>query len=288
LWSVFEIHVVYARRSLKGEAADSVEAMRVGDVEFQVQRLGAGTPALFLHGEDALLFAGPFLEQLGERFEVVAPLHPGWGPSRPSHVRTLDDLAYLYLDLIGQLERPAVVIGASIGAWLAAEIATKNQTNIAALVLVAPVGIKTGGRDERAFVDVWATEPGALRNALYADPANAPNLADLAEEDFLTLAIAQEAVTRFAWEPYMHNPQLRSRLHRITVPTLVVGGSRDRFVLEEDYCSAFAAAIGANAESKVLEAGHRVEEEAPQLLRDAIAEFADSQMPVGAQGDARV
>jgi len=179
------------------------------------------------------------------------------------------------------------VIGASIGAWLAAEIATKNQTNIAALVLVAPVGIKTGGREHRAFVDLWATEAEALRNALYANPANAPDLAELGEEDFLTLAVAQEAVTRFAWEPYMHNPQLRSRLHRITVPALVVGGSRDRFVLEEDYCSAYAAAIGTNAETKILGAGHRVEEEAPRLLCDAIAEFVDAHVQA-AKGEARV
>jgi pimeloyl-ACP methyl ester carboxylesterase len=249
-----------------------VDAIRSG--EFQGQQLGEGPPALFLHGEDGLLFAQPFLARLGEQFEVLAPLHPGWGTARPPHLRTLDDLAYTYLDLIERFEQPAVLIGASIGAWLAAEIATKNQTNIAALVLVAPIGIKTGGRDERAFVDLWATEPAALRAALYADPGKAPQLAHLSDDDFLRLATAQEAVTRYAWEPYMHNPALRSRLHRITVPTLVVSGASDTFVLEPGYVDQFTSAIGPNAQTTVLEAGHRVEEEASEALVDAVVRFA--------------
>lgn len=257
----------------RGGSADAVDAIRVG--EFEGQQLGTGPPALFLHGEDGLLFAQPFLDRLGERFRVFAPLHPGWGSTRPAHLRTLDDLAYAYLDLIERFERPAVVVGTSIGAWLAAEIATKNQANIAALVLVAPVGIKTGGREDRAFVDLWATDPAALRAALYSDPARAPELAALSDDDFLRLATAQEAVTRYAWEPYMHNPQLRSRLHRITVPTLVVGGASDAFVLEPGYAAGFAAAIGPNARTADLKAGHRVEEEAPGPLAETVGRFAD-------------
>jgi pimeloyl-ACP methyl ester carboxylesterase len=256
-----------------------MEVIQVGTIELRARRQGSGARALFLHGEDGLLFAGPFLDQLAERFEVIAPLHPGWGSPRPAHVQTLDDMAYVYLDLIEQLDQPTLLIGASIGAWLAAEIATKNTTNIAALVLVAPVGIKTGNREERAFVDVWATDPTTLRTALYDDPSNAPDLTALGDEGFLDLAIAQEAVARFAWEPYMHNPRLRSRLYRVSVPTLVVEGSADRFVLEDGYGEAFATAIGANAQTMQLPAGHRVEEEAPQPLRDTIVEFVDGHVP---------
>lgn len=255
-----------------GGSADAVDAIRVG--EFQGQQVGECPPALFLHGEDGLLFAQPFLDRLGERFEVFAPLHPGWGTARPPHMRTLDDLAYAYLDLLERFEQPAVVVGASIGAWLAAEIATKNQTNVAALVLAAPVGIRTGGREERTFVDLWATDPAALRAALYAEPDTAPGLAGLSDEQLVSLATAQEAVTRYGWEPYLHNPALPSRLHRITVPTLVVSGASDGFVLEDGYFDRYAAAIGDNARTAVVEAGHRIEEEAPDALRDTIVAFA--------------
>jgi pimeloyl-ACP methyl ester carboxylesterase len=249
-----------------------VDAINGG--ELQGKQVGEGPPALFLHGEDGLLFAEPFLDRLAERFTVSAPLHPGWGTARAPHVRTLDDVAYGYLDLLESFDAPVVLIGASIGGWLAAEIATKNQTNVAALVLVAPVGIKTGGREDRAFVDIWATDPAALRDALYAEPGRAPSLAGLSDEQFVSLATAQEAVTRYGWEPYLHNPALPSRLHRITVPTLVVSGSADRFVLEDRYFDRFAAFVGDNARTAVLDAGHRVEEEAPDALAEAIGVFA--------------
>ena len=74
----------------------------------------------------------------------------------------------------------------------------------------------------------------------------------------------------------MHNPQLHHRLARITVPTLVVGGSADRFVLEPDYIHTFAQAIGPNAETAIIDgAGHRIEEEAPAALADAISAFVE-------------
>ena len=86
------------------------ERVTVGGADLQVRRLGQGPPLVFLHGEDGLLFCGPFLARLAEHFEVIAPSHPAWaGSTRPAHVRTLDDIAYLYLDL---LQRQAVV-GAS-------------------------------------------------------------------------------------------------------------------------------------------------------------------------------
>jgi pimeloyl-ACP methyl ester carboxylesterase len=252
----------------------AAEGVLVGGVELQVWRSGAGPLVLFLHGEDGLLFSGPFLERLAGRFEVMAPSHPGWGSPRPGHVRTLDDIAYIYLDLLAQLERPCVVVGASMGGWLAAEMATKNQSNMAALVLVAPVGLKTGGREDRAFVDLYASSAADVKAALYGDPSRAPDLSGLSDEDFVALATAQEAVTRFGWEPYMHNPQLRYRLPRIAVPTLVVGGGGERFVLESDYYPAFAAAIGSNAEVAVIDgAGHRLEEETPEQLSDVVAGF---------------
>jgi pimeloyl-ACP methyl ester carboxylesterase len=41
---------------------------------------------------------------------------------------------------------------------------------------------------------------------------------------------AAEASARLMWRPYMCNPKLRDRLHRITTPTLVMHGEEDRLV----------------------------------------------------------
>lgn len=264
----------------------TLESTTIGGVELRVNRTGAGNDVLFLHGEDALLRSERFLVALGDHADVLAPLAPGWGSPRPAHVRSIGDLAYMYLDVIESLDRPPVLVGASLGAWLAAEIAVRSDRDLAGLVLVAPVGIKTGGRRTRTFVDLWATGDRDLAAALYADPSAAPTLADLDDEQLFELATAQEAVARFAWEPYLHNPQLLHRLHRIDVATLIVVGTHDRFVLDGSYGETYAAAIGPNASVTRLPGGHRLEEEAPDELAETIAGFvgARDRSALGRQG----
>lgn len=245
-------------------------------VELQVRRMGSGPPVLLLHGEDGFIFNRAFVENLATRFTVIAPDHPAWGSPRPGHVRTLDDIAYLYLELLDQFAEAPTVIGVSMGGWIAAEMATKNQSRMAALVLVSPIGIKTGTSRDRAFVDLYACRPDEVSAALYADPSVVPSLADFTDEQFLDLAIAQEAVARYAWEPYMHNPQLAHRLARIRIPSLVIEGDHDGFILEPDYYSNFVRLIGDNATLATLDGvGHRADEESPDRLFNTIAAFLE-------------
>ena len=247
-------------------------------MDLDVTSLGSGPPLVFLHGEDGLLFNRPLLDRLAERFTVLAPAHPGWGGSpRPPAVTTIDDIAYLYLDFLAALASPVTVVGVSVGAWIAAEAATMNTTNIAALVLAAPVGIKLGGREDRAFVDLYAVSQAEIAHALYGDTSRAKDLKSLDDDGFLELAKAEEAVARYVWQPYMHNPKLPHRLHRIDVPTLVVGGDADRFVLEDGYVNAWAELIGDNASAVTIGgAGHRLDEEAPDELARLVHEFAST------------
>jgi pimeloyl-ACP methyl ester carboxylesterase len=196
-------------------------------------------------------------------------------------------MAYLYLELLEHLDQQVMLVGTSIGGWLAAEIVTKSDKHVAGVALVAPVGIKTGGREDRAFVDLYATRPDLVTAALYADPVNAPDLSLLSEQEMVALTTAQEAVARFAWEPYMHSPALAFRLARIRVPTLVVAGQQDRFTLEPEYYAAYTALIGDNAELALLpDAGHRVEEEAPALLCETIRSFFDRRVATSMAGRA--
>ncbi|WP_395104160.1 alpha/beta fold hydrolase [Actinomadura sp. SCN-SB] len=256
--------------------SESEDIVVIAGAELERRTLGSGPPLLFLHGEDGHLFTEPVLRELAGHFEVTAPSHPGWGRSpRSRRYRDIDDVAYLYLDLLESMEGPVTLMGVSLGGWLACEIATKCEHNIAALVLVAPVGLRVGEPRTRTFLDIYAVPPQALSASLYGDEARRPDLTALTDEQFGYLARAQEAVAHYAWEPYFHSPTLADRLRRITVPTLVVGGGRDRFLLVEGYLEEFASRLGGEARVLTIpDAGHRVEEEAPAELARAIAGFA--------------
>jgi len=246
-----------------------------GPVSLEEVRCGSGRPLVFLHGEDGLLFSGPVREALGAGFEVRAPHHPWWGRSdRPGHLRTVEDLSYLYLDYLeATLDEPAPVVATSFGAWVAAAVAVKSTAKIASLTLVAPVGIKVGDRETRDFVDVYAAGPDRVRAANYGDGVR-PDLRSLAADDFFYLAEAQEAMARFAFRPYLHDPGLPYWLHRIDVPTLVLWGSDDRFVRDpKAYAAAWVAAIGSNAQAIELPGGHRLEEQSAAAVAEATADF---------------
>ena len=92
-------------------------------------------------------------------YRVIAPWHPGYGasPLIDGGAGSVDDLAYLYLDLAADLGlEDAVLVGADLGGWIAAEMMVRSTARFSCLVLVAPLGIKLRGRDERDIADMHA------------------------------------------------------------------------------------------------------------------------------------
>jgi pimeloyl-ACP methyl ester carboxylesterase len=243
--------------------------------KLEERREGKGSPVVFLHGMNGLLFAEPFIQQLAKSHEVIIPIAPGWGeqPLDPAY-RSLDDIAYACLDLLDSIGGTVPVIGSSIGAWLAAEVATKACEHIESLVLVSPIGVRTGEPTERMYVDLYGAAPETVSAAMYGETAKAPDRTALSDAQFLELARAEESTAYFGWEPYMHNPSLLERLHRISVPTLLVSGERDGFVLRDNYLDLFEERLPKAAAPVVIPgAGHRVEETAPAELAAAIDTF---------------
>lgn len=243
------------------------------------RRLGSGSPLVVLHGEDGLVFSEPFLEAAAAHHTVLAPSHPGWGAApRTQDLTSIDDLSYVYLDYLEAItDEPVPVVGMSIGAWIAAEVAIKDASRIGLLVLVSPVGIKVSGRTTRDFLDIYAVSREKVATANYGSGPR-PDLLQLDEAAFEQLALAQETTARLCWRPYLHDSKLAARLSRIDVPTLIVWGAEDGLVLDpETYYRAYAAAIGDNASTLCIPGvAHRIEEQAPERLVEAIADFTAS------------
>src|SRR5919197_4837206 len=131
----------------------------INGANIELVRRGKGRPILFLHPHIGLHGSDAFIGRLAEHGEVIVPSHPGYGHSDlPPGMSTVDDMAYLYLDLLDALNlRDVTGVGASLGGWLAAEIETKSTERIARLVMMGAVGVKLGPRDKSDIVDIFAT-----------------------------------------------------------------------------------------------------------------------------------
>ncbi|MDA0241192.1 MAG: alpha/beta hydrolase [Proteobacteria bacterium] len=244
-------------------------------IELDGTRQGKGPALLALHGGGGpgSVIAGN--QKLAETFEVIAPTHPGFGHSPVAdRIQSVEDLSYLYLDLMDALDlRDVTLMGFSLGGWIAAEMAVKNTTRIARLILVDAVGIRVPDRADCEIADVFFTHPSKMPALAFHDPSQAPNPKSLSDEERLMMYRAREAMARYSWEPYMHNPKLMSRLHRIDVPTLLIWGESDGIV-PVAYGEAYRDAIPGAQLTVIGEAGHQPQAEQTDKFVAEVLSFA--------------
>src|SRR5258706_10825787 len=150
-----------------------MEHIDLGGIAVETLIVGSGPPLLFLHGGDYVAQNRPFLDRLAQRFRVIAPRHPGFGTTpRPAWFRGVNDIAYLYLDLIERLDlHDATLVGSSFGGWLALEIAAPSTARIAHLMLIDSLGLKFGGREERDNAHIYALPADEVLRRTFTDPA---------------------------------------------------------------------------------------------------------------------
>ncbi|MGH9120242.1 MAG: alpha/beta fold hydrolase [Acidimicrobiales bacterium] len=256
----------------------------VGRIEYQ--RGGSGATLVYLHSAAG---EGPGLEfvwRAAERFDVVAPVFPGfWGSEGIEHIDDMEDVVFHLTDLFDRLglDRP-IVIGLSLGGWMAAELATRYPERLGGLVLVNPVGLHVDGA---RVGDIFGRSPAEMVDDLFADRGHP--MAQLAlgldgywhdparfgEMPFDAVRpVVQHlaAVAKLGWNPYLHNPRLRRRLPRITVPTLVVAAYADRLV-PTAHAEAYAAGIP-GARLVMAPGAHLLPVEQPAELTELVAGFA--------------
>src|SRR5438874_3451588 len=134
------------------------KTMSIAGTTLELVERGHGRALLFLHAGEGLAPERPWLDLLSRRYRVIAPWHPGYGNSPLIEGSgSVDDLAYLYLDLAGAFGfEDAVLVGACFGGWVATEMMVRSTARFSRLVLIDPLGIKISGREERDIADMHA------------------------------------------------------------------------------------------------------------------------------------
>lgn len=249
----------------------------IAGVDLDIFEAGEGPPLLFLHSAQGFAPEHPYVAPLSARHRFIAPSHPGFGKSSlPDWIDAVDDIAYIYLELLDHLNLHQVdLIGCSIGGWIAAELATKAPERVHRLVMVGPVGVKTGPPDRLDIPDIFAIPQSDLEALLFHDPARMRMDPSRLTDEQLAISVRnRETLALLVWEPYMHNPKLPHRLHRVTAPTLFVRGASDGLV-SEPYIDSYARLLPNACVATIAAAGHAPQIEQPEAFARTVLAFLE-------------
>jgi pimeloyl-ACP methyl ester carboxylesterase/quercetin dioxygenase-like cupin family protein len=254
----------------------------VGPVPLTVTERGQGRAFLLLHGgagpASVAGFAGLLAE--AEAARVIAPTHPGFDATpRPEALDGVPGLAALYVALLDALElTDVIVVGNSLGGWIAAEMALRGSARVAGVILVDAVGIEVAGHP---VVDFFSLTLDDVARLSYHEPERFridPSAMSAAQRE--VMAGNRAALARYGGTT-MVDPTLRDRLAGVGLPVLVLWGESDR-IADAGYGRALAAAIPGARFELLHGAGHVPQIETPELLLRSVQRFA------GETGAARV
>ena len=252
-----------------------VDTDAFGRVAVTLQERGTGRPVLMLHGgagpQSVREFAGRLAAD--QPMRVLAPTHPGFdGTPRPDRLTTIGGLASVYTALLDALDLDDVlVVGNSIGGWIAAETALLGSGRVSGYVLVDAVGIEV---PDHPVVDFFGLSFPEIADRSYHDPdAFRIDPSALPPAAQAAMAGNRAALELYGGEPSMADPGLRARLVGIHAPTLVVWGDSDR-IADADYGRAYAAAIPGASFELLPRTGHLPQLESPDLLLPVLTDFA--------------
>lgn len=214
-----------------------------------------GTPVLFLHGggiDSASLSWGEVIAPLAERQRVLAPDLPGYGLSdRPHTQYTLDFYVNVVRALLDSLQLERVVLGGlSMGGSIALALTLAMPEKVEKLILVDSYSIqdrvaahklsylyiKLPFIDELSFwltgrsrsLVRWALLSGLIYNEDHLSSDLVEQVYQSAHEPGAGRAFISLQRNDVQWSGLRSN--FTSRLHEISVPTLLIHGAQDQAV----------------------------------------------------------
>ncbi|MEE8580127.1 MAG: alpha/beta fold hydrolase [Myxococcota bacterium] len=248
-------------------------------VYLEVQTEGQGEQVVLIpgFGSDASVFAYQ-LPALREHYRA-STLHPRGVGLSDGPEAAVYEVGLLANDTAVVVEGAAHLVGVSLGAAIALELALRAPESVRSLTLITPF-IELGGR-LAAVLDAWcriATEAAAetLAGALIPWLFSPEFLADEARRRRSVAAFARAApavppatLARSAAGMRAWSGSRREDLSRVSAPTLVITAGQDLLAPDGEEV---AAAIPKSRLVVVPGAGHAVTLEAPQAVNTALLE----------------
>lgn len=251
-----------------------------GKLKIRVKVGGDGPPLVYFHPSAGLLW-DPFLSRLAEHYTIYAPEFPGTSAGDPYAIHQMDDLwdvvlAYEETFRALGLDRP-VAVGQSFGGMLATEIAASFPTTFSKLVALDPVGL---WRDDAPVANWIAAPASELPKMLFRDPQSPAAQAMLAMPENADARISATAglvwalgcTGKFCWP--IPDRGLHKRLHRVSIPTLIVWGEDDALA-PVVYAEEFHKRIAGSEVARVPNCGHIPQVEQMETTYDLVMRFLD-------------
>jgi pimeloyl-ACP methyl ester carboxylesterase len=246
-------------RELLAEHCPGVErrVVRVAAGEVETFLAGEGPPVLLLHPFN--LGAGSYLHQLrglAGRFRPMVFHHPGVGATTAAADLSLDGLAELFREVLGELgvEPPIHLVGASFGGLVAQAFALRYPRESASLTLVGS-SYKAGNR--AGPISPLARVVAEDFDHLLAR-ADSPRLrrerARFTEILLRCESMDPQTGLRYL-DAFEESPDLLDRLPGLEVPTLIVQGRHDS-VIERETVRRLRRAIPEARYLEIADAGH--------------------------------
>lgn len=243
---------------------------------------GHGQPVLFIHGFplSGELWA-PAVERLGDGCTLVVPDLRGLGQSEATDDCSMGDYAddlNCLLDAIGETS-PAIVVGLSMGGYIAFEFHRRYPERLRALVLadtraVADTQEAAKARivlAQRVLREGSSVVADAMLEKLFAPDASLK----LRETWRRIMAASNPKGVAAALQAMGRRPDSIETLGTIEVPTLIIVGEKDALTPPADARTMQEGIAGSRLET-IPGAGHMTPMEAPDRFAEVLREFVAS------------
>ena len=249
--------------------------VKINGVELYCELHGEGEPIIFLHGwlDDCTVW-NPQVEPLIKKRKVISYDHRGHGRSdKPDCVYSVEVLANDLYDLMQELDiEESVIVGHSLGGMAALTFSLNHPDKISRLVIVgttAKTPFLMMAQAVLRYIIPYRTFVQLAQKSGYYKPSD-----QLIKNSLDMASSVPKYVAYSSLREFTRNYDLRNKVSKIQVPTLIVVGAKDENtpMAASKYLN---EQIGNSILRVIPDCGHEVMVEKPAEFGEVLSEFIE-------------